>query len=121
MRKKRALPISRSKLSAESSVPTVICLSVIKGCRNGKSDKELDNFLYSTSHDLRSPIASILGITFLGKMELQEQRARDFMGMIEERIKKLDIGIASILSLTRSKKFDLNEKKQINMVKSMLI
>lgn len=71
------------------------------------ANKELDNFLYSTSHDLRSPIASILGITFLGKIELQEPRARDFMGMIEERIKKLDIGIASILSLTRSKKFDL--------------
>src|SRR4051812_19378461 len=61
------------------------------------ANKELDNFLYSTSHDLRSPIASILGITFLGKMELQEERARSFMEMIEDRIKKLDMGIADIL------------------------
>jgi signal transduction histidine kinase len=71
------------------------------------ANKELDNFLYSTSHDLRSPIASILGITFLGKMELQEERARSFMDMIEDRIKKLDMGIADILSLVRSKKFGI--------------
>jgi signal transduction histidine kinase len=71
------------------------------------ANKELDNFLYSTSHDLRSPIASILGITFLGKLELQEEKAREFMVLIEDRIKKLDVGIASILSLARSKKFGL--------------
>jgi signal transduction histidine kinase len=72
-----------------------------------KANKELDRFLYSTSHDLRAPIASILGLTYLGKIEFKEDRARLFMDMIEERIKKLDLVISDILSLYRSKKIDL--------------
>ncbi len=72
-----------------------------------KENKELDSFLSNTSHDLRTPIASILGLTYLGKMELKEEKARSFMNMIEERIKKLDLVIGDILSLSRSKKVDL--------------
>jgi signal transduction histidine kinase len=70
----------------------------------GRSNKELDMFLYNTSHDLRAPIASILGLTYLGKLEFEEERARMFMDMIEARIKKLDMVIGDILSLSRSKK-----------------
>lgn len=72
-----------------------------------KANDELDRFLYSTSHDLRAPIASILGLTYLGKMEFQEERARMFMDMIETRTKKLDMVISDILSLSRSKKVDV--------------
>jgi signal transduction histidine kinase len=72
-----------------------------------KAHKELDRFLYSTSHDLRAPIASILGLTYLGKLEFGEEKARMFMGMIEERIKKLDGVISDILSLSRTKKFEI--------------
>jgi signal transduction histidine kinase len=72
-----------------------------------RENKELDSFLSNTSHDLRTPIASILGLTYLGKIELQEEKARSFMNMIEERIRKLDLVIGDILSLSRSKKVDL--------------
>jgi signal transduction histidine kinase len=72
-----------------------------------KAHKELDRFLYSTSHDLRAPIASILGLTYLGKLEFGEEKARMFMGLIEERIKKLDGVISDILSLSRTKKFEV--------------
>jgi len=68
---------------------------------------ELDNFLYSTSHDLRAPIASILGLTYLGKVELKEDLAREYMGMIEERIRKLDEVIRDILNLQKAKKLAL--------------
>lgn len=72
-----------------------------------KANQELDSFLYSTSHDLRAPIASILGLTYLGKVDLQEEKARQFMQMIENRVKKLDMVIGDILSLSRTKKFDV--------------
>jgi signal transduction histidine kinase len=72
-----------------------------------RENKELDSFLSSTSHDLRTPIASILGLTYLGKIELEEEKARTFMNMIEERIKRLDLVMGDILSLSRSKKIDL--------------
>ncbi len=72
-----------------------------------EENKELDSFLSSTSHDLRTPIASILGLTYLGRIELQEEKARTFMNIIEERIKKLDLVISDILNLSRSKKIDV--------------
>ncbi len=72
-----------------------------------KANKELDRFMYSTSHDLRAPIASIFGLTYLGKLEFQEEKARTFMQMIEDRIRKLDAVIGDILSLSKTKKFEL--------------
>jgi signal transduction histidine kinase len=72
-----------------------------------KANKELDRFMYSASHDLRAPIASILGLTYLGKVEFQEEKARTFMQMIEDRIRKLDAVISDILNLSKTKKFEI--------------
>ncbi|MCK6618439.1 MAG: HAMP domain-containing histidine kinase [Cyclobacteriaceae bacterium] len=75
--------------------------------RLNKINKELDSFLYSTSHDLRSPIASILGITNIARLELKEETAKRYMEMIENRVKRLDLVISDILKLSRSKKIEL--------------
>jgi signal transduction histidine kinase len=48
-----------------------------------------------------------LAFTYLGRIELQEEKARTFMNIIEERIKKLDLIISDILNLSRSKKIDV--------------
>ncbi|MDL5048591.1 HAMP domain-containing sensor histidine kinase [Oscillatoria amoena NRMC-F 0135] len=71
-----------------------------------KINKELDSFLYSTSHDLRSPIASILGITNIARLEIRDEIARRYIDMIDNRIKRLDQVISDILKLSRSKKID---------------
>jgi signal transduction histidine kinase len=71
------------------------------------TNRELDRILYSTSHDLRAPIASILGLTYLGKIEFEGEREKSFMDMIESRVRKLDLIIGNILSLSRTKKVDI--------------
>lgn len=75
-----------------------------------RAHKELDRFLYSTSHDLRAPMASIMGLTYLGKLEFAEEKARMFMELIEERIKKLDAVITDILNLSRTKRFEIKSE-----------
>jgi signal transduction histidine kinase len=72
-----------------------------------KANKDLDSFIYSTSHDLRAPIASILGLTYIGKSELQEEKARNFMDLIDQRVKKLNAILTDILSLARTKKLEV--------------
>ena len=73
-----------------------------------KANKELDSFLYSVSHDLRAPIASVLGLTNLAKMDVSDSSASVYFEMIEQRIKKLDAVIGDILHLSRSTKAQLN-------------
>ncbi len=75
--------------------------------RLAKVNKEMDSFLYSTSHDLRAPIASILGLANLAKMDLQDETALKYFEMVESRVKKMDSVISDILQLARSAKTDL--------------
>src|SRR5690606_31424204 len=72
-----------------------------------KVNKDLDSFLYSTSHDLRAPITSILGLTYLGKVELTEEKGRNYMELIEQRAQKLNIILTDILRLSKTKKLEI--------------
>jgi signal transduction histidine kinase len=75
------------------------------------TNSELDSFLYSTSHDLRAPLASILGLANVSKYDVTDANALKLFGMIEERAKKLDLVIDDILNLARSKKKELKIEK----------
>lgn len=72
-----------------------------------KANRELDSFLYSTSHDLRAPVASILGLTNLARHDAKEEASKKYFGMIEDRIKKLDQTIGDILLLSKSANLDV--------------
>ncbi len=72
-----------------------------------KTNLELDNFIYRTSHDLRSPIATMLGITSLAEYEIQDKLSLRYMGMIDGQLQKLDRVISDILHLVRGKKTEL--------------
>jgi signal transduction histidine kinase len=76
-----------------------------------KANSQLDSFLYSTSHDLRAPIASILGLANLAKMELKEATGLKYFEMVENRVKKMDLVIADILQLARTTKAELQVEK----------
>jgi signal transduction histidine kinase len=75
-----------------------------------KANVELDNFLYRTSHDLRSPIASILGLTRLLNLETKDIQALEYNRKIEERVRKLDEVISDILKYTKSSKVSLRRE-----------
>lgn len=75
--------------------------------RLSKVNKELDSFLYTTSHDLRAPIASILGLTNLARYEVKDQVATEYFTKIENRTSKLDKVISDILLLTKTIKSEI--------------
>ncbi len=76
-----------------------------------RSNKELDSFLYSTSHDLRAPIASTLGLTNLGKMEAKDNTSKEYFEKIEQQLKKLDSIFNDILNYSKSAKSPLSIEK----------
>lgn len=71
-----------------------------------KSNDELNRFVYSTSHDLRSPLASVLGVLNLAKLEGSVQDPNGYMGMIESCVKKMDFFILKVIEYYKSIRVD---------------
>lgn len=84
-----------------------------------KANFELDNFVYHTSHDLRSPLLSILGLVNIAKTEKDVVQLLVVLEMIEKSIKKLDSLVNDLLVLSRDNRIndplteiDINEQVQ---------
>lgn len=71
-----------------------------------KSNDELNRFVYSTSHDLRSPLASVMGVLNLAKMENSVIDPNGYMGMIESCVKKMDFFILKVIEYYKSIRVD---------------
>ncbi|MDO1446852.1 PAS domain-containing protein [Rhodocytophaga aerolata] len=63
---------------------------------------ELDQFVYKTSHDLRAPLSTILGLVTILKQEKEECVKNQYIDLIESRVNKLDKFIKSMLDYSRN-------------------
>ncbi len=71
------------------------------------SIKELDTFVYRASHDLRGPIASLIGLTNLAKVEIKDENAQKYLKMITENSNKLNNILTTLLEVTKIKYIDI--------------
>ena len=67
-----------------------------------KVNYELDKFVYSVSHDLRAPLASILGIVNVAEAEKPSQVQEEYLGLIKGSVNRLDLFIRDILDYSRN-------------------
>lgn len=72
-----------------------------------KTNHELDRFVYSVSHDLRSPLTSMLGLANLIETESNEPDTLLHIGMIRSSISRLDNFIRNILHYSRNNRTDV--------------
>jgi PAS domain S-box-containing protein len=66
---------------------------------------ELDQLMYKTSHDLRAPLSSIMGLVNLANID--KANRDQYLEKIEGRIKKLDEFIRSMLNYARVNRADI--------------
>ena len=76
-----------------------------------KTNSELDCFVYSVSHDLRSPLTSMLGLITFIEEESHETDTLEHAKMIHNSINSLDGFIKNILNYSKNNRTDIEVEK----------
>jgi PAS domain S-box-containing protein len=72
-----------------------------------KANQELDNFVYSVSHDLRAPITSVLGLIDICSRENDLTEINKYQQLQKKSLLKLDNFIKDILNYSRNSRIEL--------------
>ena len=86
-----------------------------------KINKELDSFVYSVSHNLRSPLSSVLGLVNVARLEVEQSKETTdhYFKLIEGSVLKLDKTLREILDYSLNVRTDL-EIGEVNLEKLIL-
>ena len=76
-----------------------------------KVNSELDKFVYSASHDLRAPLASVLGIVNIARIDKEDENQKNYLNLIEKSIKKLDGFISDIINFSRNARLEVTNSE----------
>lgn len=71
-----------------------------------KLNTELDRFVYSASHDLRAPLASLLGLIDLTSREMNSDSTTHYLELMSKSINTMDRFITDITQYSRNLRFD---------------
>ena len=88
----------------------------------GRINNDLDNFIYTASHDLRSPIVNLEGLVMVLKQHLHNPTAKKtdtLIGMMETSISKLHKTIVDLTEITKAQK-GLSEAKEEVSIQEIL-
>ncbi|PIB35132.1 hypothetical protein BFP72_06845 [Reichenbachiella sp. 5M10] len=79
-----------------------------------KINEEMDRFVYSTSHDLRAPLLSILGLLNIIEKENKQYDIQGYLKLLRDSTVNLDKFISDIIDYSRNSRLDV-EKKEVDI------
>ncbi len=72
------------------------------------ANQELDRFVYSASHELRSPITSLMGLVRIAEMEEDPRRLKEYLRLMERSLTRQDAYIQEIIDYSKNKRLRVN-------------
>jgi PAS domain S-box-containing protein len=75
-----------------------------------KINAELDRFVYCASHDLRAPIASLLGLIEVARLERDEDNLQALLDMQKKSLLRLDRFINDIVDHSRNTRLEVESE-----------
>jgi PAS domain S-box-containing protein len=76
-----------------------------------KINEELDQFVYKTAHDLRAPLANLIGLIGVMRNESDMNLLNSYFDLQEQSINKLDDFIQKITTYTKNARLPIIEEK----------
>jgi PAS domain S-box-containing protein len=61
------------------------------------TNKELELFIYKASHDIRGPLASVMGLVNVSKLDVTDQKSVKYLDMINSATQKLDYTLGELV------------------------
>jgi signal transduction histidine kinase len=71
-----------------------------------QTNRELDRFVYSVSHDLSAPLKSILGLVNIGRLTKNTDEQLSYLSKIESSVRRLEVFIKEVLDYSQNKRLD---------------
>ncbi len=99
------------KIHVENRVKTLNVELAAQNRDIKKINSELDQFVYSVSHDLRAPLASMLGLVNLSKLDSAKPKELvGYMDKIGKSVERLDGFIKDILDYSKNSRTEVESK-----------
>jgi signal transduction histidine kinase len=80
-----------------------------------KTNRELDRFVYSASHDLKAPLSSVLGLIEIADRTQDPEELKACLQMMRTRVHNLDGFIKDITDYSRNTRLEV-KKEKINVL-----
>ncbi|MBL6445633.1 GAF domain-containing protein [Fulvivirga sp. 29W222] len=78
------------------------------------TNKNFDEFAYRSAHDLRGPLARILGLCHLGQLEVEDKKGLEYLEFLERVAFEMDHMLGRLLRTHQNKKTPVT-KSQLNI------
>jgi signal transduction histidine kinase len=75
-----------------------------------KTNKELDRFVYSASHDLRAPLRSLLGLIDVTQKTQNPEEIKECLALMKQRVDNMDAFIKEIIDFSRNARQDVRKE-----------